>query len=90
MVVPEASRGWPATCQGRQADAGRNLVIRVPATAGREDAPVVTLQAHLDMVCEREPDSAYDPRAGRILVVVDGDWVVAPETTMRGEVTHRD
>jgi dipeptidase D len=59
-----------------------NLVVRVPASAGREAAPGVVLQAHLDMVCEREPESAYDPRAGRILVVVDGDWVVAPETTL--------
>ena len=59
-----------------------NLVVRVPASAGRDAAPTVVLQAHLDMVCEREPDSEYDPRAGRILVVVDGDWVVAPETTL--------
>jgi dipeptidase D len=59
-----------------------NLVVRVPASTGREAAPGVVLQAHLDMVCEREPESAYDPRAGRILVVVDGDWVVAPETTL--------
>jgi len=36
-----------------QQDAGRNLVIRVPATPGREGAPMVTLQGHLDMVCER-------------------------------------
>jgi dipeptidase D len=59
-----------------------NLVVRVPASAGREAAPAVVLQAHLDMVCEREPDSSFDPRAGRILVAVEGDWVVAPETTL--------
>jgi len=59
-----------------------NLVVRVPASPGREAAPTVVLQAHLDMVCEREPDSAYDPREGRILVTVEGDWVIAPETTL--------
>ena len=32
-------------------DAVGNLVVRVPGTAGREGAPVVVLQGHLDMVC---------------------------------------
>jgi dipeptidase D len=31
-------------------DAARNLVARVPATAGRESAPVLVLQGHLDTV----------------------------------------
>ena len=63
-------------------DAEGNAVVRVPASAGREDAPTVVLQAHLDMVCEREPDSAFDPREGRIRVELEADWVVAPETTL--------
>jgi dipeptidase D len=63
-------------------DAEGNVVVRVPASPGRESAPTVVLQSHLDMVCEREPWSEYDPRAGRILVEVEGDWVVAPETTL--------
>jgi hypothetical protein len=36
----------------------------VPATAGRESAPVQILQGHLDMVCKREPDSPNDPDEG--------------------------
>ena len=40
------------------------------------------LQGHLDMVCERDPDSPYDPRAGRIHVVRDGDWLRAEGTTL--------
>ncbi len=63
-------------------DAEGNVVVRVPATDGRERAPTVVLQAHLDMVCERDPDSPYDPRDGRINVVVDGDWIVAEGTTL--------
>ena len=59
-----------------------NVVVRVPASAGRESAPTIVLQAHLDMVCERDPDSPYDPRKGRIHVVRDGDWVVAQGTTL--------
>ncbi len=64
------------------ADAAGNAVVRVPATSGREGAPAVVLQAHLDMVCERDPDSLFDPRAGRLDVVVDGDWVRASGTTL--------
>jgi dipeptidase D len=63
-------------------DAGGNVAVRVPATSGREGAPVVVLQAHLDIVCEREPWSDYDPREGRIRVEREDDWVVAPETTL--------
>lgn len=63
-------------------DAAGNAVVRVPASPGREDAPAVVLQSHLDMVCERDPASPYDPRAGRIHVVREGDWVLAEGTTL--------
>jgi dipeptidase D len=63
-------------------DPGRNLVIRVPATAGRESAPVLVLQGHLDMVCERQPDSPNDPAEGRIALIRDGDWLTADGTTL--------
>ena len=63
-------------------DAEGNVVVRVPAHVGREGAPPVVLQSHLDMVCERDPDSPYDPREGRINVVVAGDWVLAQGTTL--------
>ena len=56
--------------------------MRVPASAGRERAPVVVLQAHLDMVCERDPTSPFDPREGRIDVRVEDDWVRADGTTL--------
>ena len=63
-------------------DSGRNLVIRVPATAGRESSPVLTLQGHLDMVCERDPSSPNDPAEGRIELVRDGEWLKADGTTL--------
>jgi dipeptidase D len=62
-------------------DAG-NAVVRVAPSAGREAAPIVVLQSHLDMVCERDPESPFDPRAGRIHVVRDGDWLLAEGTTL--------
>src|SRR3982750_1262232 len=63
-------------------DSARNLVFDVPATSGREAAPTVVLQGHLDMVCERQPDSPNDPTEGRIELVVDGDWLTANGTTL--------
>ena len=54
----------------------------MPATPGRESAPTVVLQGHLDMVCERQPDSPNDPAEGRIELVRDGDWLTADGTTL--------
>ena len=65
-----------------QQDSGRNLVVRVPATPGREDAPTVVLQGHLDIVCERDPSSPNDPAEGRIELVRDGEWLTADGTTL--------
>jgi dipeptidase D len=63
-------------------DSGRNLVVRVPATHGRESAPTLILQGHLDMVCERDPASPNDPAEGRIALRRDGDWLTADGTTL--------
>ena len=70
-------RGFPSAL-----DEAGNAVVRVPASDGREGAPTVVLQSHLDMVCERDPDSPFDPRAGRIGVRLEGDWVAAEGTTL--------
>jgi dipeptidase D len=72
-----AGRGVDARVDGEG-----NVVVSVRATAGRESAPTVVLQAHLDMVCERVSASPFDPREGRIDVGVDDDWVLATGTTL--------
>ena len=79
----EHVRAWAAEhgFELRQ-DAARNLVVRVPASVGRESAPTLVLQGHLDMVCERRPDSPYDPAEGRIGLLRDGDWLTADGTTL--------
>ena len=75
--------GWAgARGYATRRDGAGNLVVQVPATPGREGAPTVILQGHLDIVCERDPASPYDPRAGRIHVVRDGDWLRADGTTL--------
>jgi dipeptidase D len=81
--VVEHVRAWAAGNGFElRRDSARNLVVRVPAAAGRESAPTVILQGHLDMVCEREPGSPYDPAEGRIALVRDGDWLTADGTTL--------
>ena len=64
-----------------QDDAG-NLVVRKPAHAGREAAPMALLQGHLDMVCEKNESTAHNFDADPIKVLRDGDWLKADGTTL--------
>jgi len=63
-------------------DTAGSLSIKVPATAGHENAPIVVLQGHLDMVCEKNSDVEHDFMTEGINVEVDGDWVQAQGTTL--------
>jgi len=65
-----------------QSDAVGNLLIRVPASPGNEAAPSVALQGHLDMVCEKTPDSAHDFARDPIHLVREGEWLHARGTTL--------
>ena len=63
-------------------DSAGNTLVRVGASTGRERARPVVLQSHLDMVCERDPDSPFDPQEGRIHVLRQDDWLFAEGTTL--------
>jgi dipeptidase D len=63
-------------------DAAGNLVIQVPASAGFEGHPTLILQGHLDMVCQKNPDSDHDFTRDPIHIVRDGDWLKADKTTL--------
>ena len=63
-------------------DAAGNTVIRKPAHAGRETAPTVLLQGHLDMVCEKNEGTAHNFDTDAISVVRDEDWLKADGTTL--------
>ena len=65
-----------------QADHTGNLVIYVPASTGMEDAPIIILQGHMDMVCEKTSDSDHDFTCDPIHVLRDGDWLKADRTTL--------
>jgi len=59
-----------------------NLIIYKPATAGYENKPAVILQAHLDMVCEKNADTVHDFLTDPIKLYVDGDFIKAHGTTL--------
>ena len=63
-------------------DQAGNLLILAPASPGFEGAPTVILQGHLDMVCEKTPDSDHDFTRDPIRPIVDGDWLKADRTTL--------
>ena len=82
-ALAEAVCQWAKTagCPVEKDKAG-NLLIKIPASDGFDSAPSVALQAHLDMVCEKNTETAFnfdtDPLQLRI---VDG-WVMATDTTL--------
>lgn len=41
-------------------DKVNNVIIKKPASCGCENQPAVSLQGHLDMVCEKNADSSHD------------------------------
>ena len=67
---------------GFRQDAAGNIVVQKPASTGCEDAPVVILQAHVDMVCEKNAGTEHDFETDPIRLVRDGDWLTADGTTL--------
>ncbi|NOZ79102.1 MAG: aminoacyl-histidine dipeptidase [Acidobacteria bacterium] len=63
-------------------DPAGNVIVKVPATPGHEQAPVVILQGHIDMVCEKNSGVEHDFMKDPIEVKVDGDWVYSVGTTL--------
>ena len=63
-------------------DAAGNIVILKPATPGCEKSPVVILQSHMDMVCEKESSSDHDFSADPIPLIRDGRYLTADRTTL--------
>ena len=59
-----------------------NVIIRKPASKGYENKPGVILQAHMDMVPQKNSDKAFDFEKDAIQAYVDGEWVRADGTTL--------
>lgn len=63
-------------------DEGRNVVMRKPASAGMENRKGVILQAHMDMVPQKTPESTHNFETDPIQTWIDGEWVKAKGTTL--------
>ena len=63
-------------------DSVGNILIRKPATKGLENRKAVVLQAHLDMVPQKNNDTDHDFEKDPIQPYIDGDWVTAKGTTL--------
>lgn len=93
LKIPRASKNEAAARQyvldlaarkglETRTDAAGNTVVRKPASAGKEGAPTVVLQSHLDMVTEKNSDVTHDFSRDPIVPQRDGDWVRATGTTL--------
>jgi aminoacyl-histidine dipeptidase len=59
-----------------------NVIIRKAATPGMENRKGVILQAHMDMVPQKNNDTVHDFTKDPIETYVDGDWLKAKGTTL--------
>ena len=64
------------------ADEAMNVIMRVPATPGYENHEGVILQAHMDMVAEKDGNVQHDFMRDPIETYVDGEWLKAKGTTL--------
>ncbi|MGG4625308.1 beta-Ala-His dipeptidase [Serratia odorifera] len=63
-------------------DAVGNILLRKPATKGMENRKPVALQAHLDMVPQKNNDTQHDFTKDPIQPYIDGEWIKARGTTL--------
>lgn len=82
-VLRDHIRAWAdARGLGAQLDAAGNLILRKPATPGYEHRAGVILQAHLDMVSQKNSEHPHDFLLDPIVPVIDAAWVRAEGTTL--------
>ena len=63
-------------------DSANNIVMRKPASPGMENRKTVMLQAHMDMVPQKTPDSTHNLETEPIQTWIDGEWVKTKGTTL--------
>ena len=66
-------------------DKMNNVIIRKGATKGKEDKPIVVLQGHLDMVCEKTADSCIDFLKDGLDIYIEDGFIKARGTTLGGD-----
>lgn len=66
-------------------DEAGNVIIRKPGTEGYENSAPVILQGHMDMVCEKRPESDHDFKKDPLQIYVEDGFVKAKDTTLGGD-----
>ena len=66
-------------------DEANNVIIYKPGRNGGENAPVVILQGHMDMVCEKEPETEHDFTKDPLDCYVEDGRIRARGTTLGGD-----
>jgi len=59
-----------------------NIVMRKPATKGKENVKSVIMQSHMDMVCEKNNDVNFNFETDAIVPRIEDGWVYATGTTL--------
>ena len=59
-----------------------NVLISVPGAGAGVDRPPVVVQGHMDMVCEKTPESTHNFDQDAVPVITEGDWIHAKDTTL--------
>ena len=67
---------------GCKTDKTGNVLIVKEASAGKEKVPTLVLQAHQDMVCEKNAGFDFDFNTQPIPYVVEDGWMIAKDTTL--------
>lgn len=63
-------------------DALGNVLISKPASKGNENKPVIILQSHVDMVCEKNSGIQHNFLSDPIQPFIESGWVKAKGTTL--------
>lgn len=63
-------------------DDALNIIIKKPATKGYENAPIVIIQGHMDMVCEKNKGIEHDFEKDPLKLRIVDDYIYATDTTL--------
>ncbi len=66
-------------------DEALNVIITKEASEGYASCPTMILQGHMDMVCEKKPESNHDFLTEGIELLVEDDYIFANGTTLGGD-----
>ncbi len=66
-------------------DKAGNVIIKRKAGQGYEDSEPIIIQGHLDMVCEKTPESPHDFLRDPLKLKFDGKYISAEDTTLGGD-----